>query len=92
MGDGEEDKTIWVYLEERFGSKTAINFSNFVFRLLFRHSSLRDSLLEGSSSVRVCTKFIPVIAIVPNEVCNLTEGLVCDWEFEWHGVGQHGIS
>jgi uncharacterized membrane protein len=33
--NGEEDETIWVYLEKRFGSKTAINFGNFLFRLLF---------------------------------------------------------
>jgi len=62
---------IWVYLEERFGSKTAINFGIFLFRLLFRRSCLRGSLLEGSSSVRVRTKFIPVVAVVANEVCNL---------------------
>ncbi len=92
MLDGEEDKTIWAYLEERFGSKTAINFGNFLFRLLFRHSCLRGSLLEGSSSVCVRTKFVPVIAIVANEVCNLAEGLVCDWAFERHGVERHGIS
>ncbi len=35
MVDGEEDKTNWVYLEERFGSKTAIKFGNFLFRLCF---------------------------------------------------------
>jgi hypothetical protein len=28
--NGEEDETIWVYLEEWFGSKTAINFGNFL--------------------------------------------------------------
>ncbi len=90
--DGEEDKTIWVYLEERFGSKTAINFGNFLFCLLFWSSCLRGSFREGSSSVRVCTEFIPVVAVVANEVCNLAEGLVCDWAFERLGVGRHGIS
>jgi hypothetical protein len=85
-------KTIWVVLEEWFGSKTTINFGNFLFRLLFWRSCLRGSLLEGSSSVCVRTKFIPVVSIVANEVCNLTEGLVCDWAFERRGVGRHGIS
>jgi hypothetical protein len=53
---------------------------------------LRGGLLDGSSSVRACTEFIPVIAIVVNEVCNLVEGLVCDWVFDLHGVRRHGIS
>ena len=92
MVNGEEDKTVWVYLEEQFGSKTAINFGNFLFRLLFRRSCCRGSLLEGSSSGRVRTKFIPVVAVVANEVCNLAEGLVCDWAVERRGVGWHGIS
>ena len=26
MVNGEEDETIWVYLEERFGSKTSVHF------------------------------------------------------------------
>ena len=92
MVDGEEDKTVWVYLEEWFGSKTAINFGNFLFRLLFRCSCHRGGLLEGSSSVPVRTKFIPVVAVVTNDVCNLAEGLVCDWAVERRGVGRHGIS
>jgi hypothetical protein len=90
--NGEEDKTIWVYLEKRFGSETAINFGNFLFCLLFRRFCLRGSLLDGSSSFRVRTKFIPVVAVVVNEVCNLAEGLVCDWGFERHGVGRHDMS
>ena len=92
MVDGEEDKMIWVYLEEWFGREIAINFGNFLFCLLFRRSCHRGGLLEGSSSVRVCTKFIPVVAVVTNEVCNLAEGLVCDWAVERRGVGRHGIS
>ncbi len=83
---------VWVYLEERFGRKTAINFGIFLFRLLFRHSCRRGSLIEGSSSVRVGAKFITVVAVVANEVCNLAEGLVCDWAVERCGVGRHGIS
>ena len=35
MVDGEEDKTVWVYLEQRFGSKTAINFGKFFFVCFF---------------------------------------------------------
>jgi len=33
--DREEDKMIWVYLEERFGSETAINVGNFCFVCFF---------------------------------------------------------
>jgi len=50
-----------------------------------------DDLRDGSSSVRARTEFIPVIAVVANEVCNLAEGLVCDWVFDWHGPRRHGI-
>ena len=32
------------------------------------------------------TEFIPIIIIVPDEVCNLMEGLVCDNVFQWHGI------
>ena len=35
MVDGEEDKTVRVYLEERFGSTPAINFGNFCFVCFF---------------------------------------------------------
>ena len=76
MVNGEEDETIWVYLEERFGSKTSIHFGNFLFcSLLWRFRLRGAGLLDGSSSVRACTEFIPVIAVVANEVCNLAEGL-----------------
>ena len=92
MVNGEEDETIWVYLEERFGSKTSIHFGHFLFRLLLWRFFLRGGLLDGSSSVCACTEFIPVIAIVVNEVCNLVEGLVCDWVFDLHGVRRHGVS
>jgi len=91
--NGEEDETIWVYLEERFGSKTSVPFGNFLFcSLLWRFCLRGAGLLDGSSSVRARTEFIPVIPIVANEVCDLTEGLVCDWVFDWHGARRHGIS
>ena len=64
MVDGEEDKTIWVYLEERFGSKTAINFGIFLFCLLFWSSCLRGSFREGSSSVRVRTEFESLFSVI----------------------------
>ena len=64
MVNGEEDETIWVYLEERFGSKIAINFGNFLFCLLFRRSCRRGSLLEGSSSVRVRTEFESLFSVI----------------------------
>jgi len=31
VANGEEDETIWVYLEERFGSKTSVHFGFFCF-------------------------------------------------------------
>ena len=89
--NGEEDETIWVYLEERFGSKASFHFGIFVFCLLLWGFRLRDDLRDDLSSVRARTEFIPVIAVVANEVCNLAEGLVCDWVFDWHGPRRHGI-
>ena len=35
MLNGEEDETIWVYLEKQFGSETAINFGIFCFVCFF---------------------------------------------------------
>jgi hypothetical protein len=68
------------------------SFRIFLFRLLLWRFRLRGGLLDGSSSVRAHTEFIPVIAIVASEVCNLAEGLVCDWVFDRHGARRHGIS
>jgi len=68
------------------------SFWHFLFFLLLWRFHLRGGLLDGSSSVRARTEFIPVIAIVVNEVCNLAEGLVCDWVFDRHGARRHGIS
>ena len=81
MVNGEEDETIWVY-------KTSIHFGDFLFRLLLWRFRLRGGLLDGSSSVHVRTEF----TVVANEVCNLAEGLVCDWVFDRHGARRHGIS
>ena len=92
MVNGEEDKMIWVYLEERFRSKTSVHFGNFMFRSLLWHFRLRGGLLDCLSRVRARTEFIPVITIVANEVCNLAEGLVCNWVCDRHGVRRHGIS
>ena len=86
MVNGKEDETIWVYLEERFRSKTSVHFGIFLFCSLLWRFCLHHGagLLDGSSSVRARTECIPVIAIVANEVCDLAESLVCDWVFDWH--------
>ncbi len=61
------------------------------FFVSFAFSSL-CGLLGGLSSVGARTEFIPVIAVVANEVCNLAEGLVHDCVFDRHEAGRHGMS
>jgi len=72
--DGEEDKTVWVYLEERFGSKTAINFGNFLFRLLFWHSCRRG--VKGGI-LGLSPKQIMTGEVVHYVYCSIPFGCYC---------------
>ena len=74
------------------GARRPFILAFFLFCLLLWRFRLRGGLLDGLSSVLVHTEFIPVIAIVVNEVCNLVEGLVCDWVSDQCGARRHGIS
>jgi hypothetical protein len=81
--DGEEDKIMGICLEKRFGSKMSFGLRGLVlqyFALQWRHFL---SFPCGTDGVQA--ELVPIIAIVPDEVCDLAEGLVHYDVFEQHG-------
>ncbi len=83
MLDGEEDKAMRIHLEERFESKMTFDLGGLV---LLYFALQRQRLLGFSCGTGgVGAKFIPIIAVVPDEVRDLAEGLVCYNVLERHG-------
>jgi hypothetical protein len=81
--DGEEDKAMRICLEERFMSKMAFNLGSLVLRYFALQRQRLLGFPCGTGSVR--EEFIPIITIVPDEVCDLAEGLVRYDVFKRHG-------
>ena len=83
MLDGEEDEAMRICLEEWSESKMVFDLGGLVLRYFASRWQRLLGFPHGTGSVRA--KFIPIIAVVLDKVCDLAEGLVCYNVLEWHG-------
>jgi hypothetical protein len=85
--DGEEKETMGIYLEKWLSSEVACSFGGLVAR---NHMAHRQRGLTGFLCGRragcVVAEFVPVIAILTDEVRDLAEGLICDDVFKGHDL------
>ena len=85
MLDGEENKTVGVCSEKRFGGKESFGFGGLVFQWWIERGDGGCGFL--CSACRVDAEFVPAVTVVVNEVGNFAEGLVCYNVLARHGSG-----
>ncbi len=85
MLDGEEDKAMWILLKEWLGGKMALYFGFFVTRYFSGRRLTFGGFPHGRRVGGDPAEVFPVVAVVTDEVCDLTEGLVRDDVLEGHG-------
>ena len=74
MLDGEENKTVGVCSEKRFGGKESFCFGDLVFRWWIERGD--GGCGFPCSACCVDADFVPVVTVVANEVGGFAEGLV----------------
>jgi hypothetical protein len=84
MLDWEEDKAVGICLEEQFGSKVAFAFCNLVLRCFVTQWWRLLGFSRGHGVGSVGADFLPIIAVVVDEVRDLAKGLVRDDVLERH--------
>ena len=72
--NGKEDETVRVCSEKRFRSKESFGFSGPMLRWWVERGGGSCGFLRGAG--RVDAEFIPIVAIVADEVGDFAEGLI----------------
>jgi hypothetical protein len=81
--DGEDDETMAICLEKWFGSKMSFGLGSLVLQYSLSRRQHFLGFHCGTGGVRA--ELVPIIAIVPDEVRDLAEGLVHYDVFKQHG-------
>jgi len=90
--NGEEDKRFWFIWRSSSGARHPFISAFFCFVRSF------DIFVFVAASEMARAVFVLVqnssqsLPLSQNEVCNIAEGLVCDWVFDRHGARRHDIS
>jgi len=86
MLDGEEEKTMGIFLKEWLRGKVSLYFSFLVAGYFFGRRRRRfDGFPRGRRVSGGGAKLFPVVAVVTDELRDLAEGLVRDDVLERHG-------
>ncbi len=88
MLNGKEDETVGVCSEKRFRGKESFLFGNPVLRWWVERGGGGGGFSCGTGCIGA--KFMPVIAVVADEVGDFAEGLVRHSVLEGHGSGMGG--
>ncbi len=78
MFDGEEDKTMWVFLEEQFGGKVSTCFGFLVAQYFVGQWWRFGGFPYGRQLSGSVAELVSVVIVVTDEVRDLVEGLACD--------------